>query len=55
MRLRVPPPSYDSMISATTPLQSFRAEDDDAGYSVFSTGEGLNDPTEVELTPEHPR
>jgi hypothetical protein len=32
---------------------SVYAEDDDAGYSVFSTGEGRNDPPEVELTPEH--
>jgi hypothetical protein len=31
-----------------------RAEDEDAGYSVFSTGEGRNKPPEVELTPEHP-
>lgn len=33
---------------------SVRAEDDDAGYSIFSTGEGRNEPPEVELTPEHP-
>src|SRR5215469_8052269 len=33
---------------------SVQVEDDDAGYSVFSTGEGRNDPPEVELTPEHP-
>ena len=31
---------------------SVYAEDDDAGYSLFSTGEGHNDPPEVELTPE---
>ena len=30
------------------------AEDNEAGYSVFSTDEGRNDPPEVELTPEHP-
>lgn len=30
------------------------AEDNDAGYSVFSTDEGRNDPPDVELTPEHP-
>jgi hypothetical protein len=30
------------------------AEDDDAGYSLFSTGKGRNDPPEVELAPEHP-
>jgi len=30
------------------------AEDDDAGYSLFSTGEGRTEPQEVELTPEHP-
>ena len=30
------------------------AEDDDAGYSLFSTGEGRAEPQEVELTPEHP-
>ena len=30
------------------------AEDNDAGYSVFSTGEGRDEPPEVELTPEHP-
>lgn len=29
------------------------AEDEDAGYSIFSTGEGRSDPPEVELTPEH--
>ena len=29
------------------------AEDDDAGYSVFSSGLGRNDPSEVELTPQH--
>lgn len=29
------------------------AEDDDAGYSVFSSGVGRNDPPEVELTPQH--
>lgn len=33
---------------------SVHAEDDDAGYSIFSTGEGRNEPPEVELTPEHP-
>src|SRR5271155_1224664 len=33
---------------------SVQARDDDAGYSVFSTGEGRNEPPEVELTPEHP-
>jgi hypothetical protein len=33
---------------------SVLAEDDDAGYSIFSTGEGRNEPPEVELTPEHP-
>ncbi len=33
---------------------SVQAEDHDAGYSVFSTGEGRNEPREVELTPEHP-
>lgn len=33
---------------------SVLAEDDDAGYSFFSTGEGRNNPPEVELTPEHP-
>jgi hypothetical protein len=33
---------------------SVRAEDDVAGYSVFSTGEGRNDPPQIELTPEHP-
>jgi len=33
---------------------SVHAEDDDAGYSVFSTDEGRNEPPEVELTPEHP-
>jgi hypothetical protein len=33
---------------------SVLAEDDDAGYSIFSTGEGRNEPSEVELTPEHP-
>jgi len=33
---------------------SVHAEDDDAGYSLFSTGEGRNEPPEVELTPEHP-
>jgi hypothetical protein len=33
---------------------SVHAEDDDAGYSVFSTGEGRNEPPEVELTPERP-
>ena len=32
---------------------SVYAEDDDAGYSPFSTGLGRNDPSEVELTPEH--
>ena len=32
---------------------SVQAEDDDAGYSVFSTGEGRAEPQEVELTPEH--
>jgi hypothetical protein len=32
---------------------SVYAEDDDAGYSPFSTGLGDNDPSEVELTPEH--
>ena len=31
---------------------SVYAEDDDAGYSLFSTGQGRNDPPEVELTPE---
>jgi len=30
------------------------AEDEYAGYSVFSTGAGRNDPPEVELWPEHP-
>jgi hypothetical protein len=30
------------------------AEDDDAGYSLFSTGKVRNDPPEVELAPEHP-
>lgn len=29
------------------------AEDDGAGYSQFSTGEGRAEPQEVELTPEH--
>ena len=33
---------------------SVLAEDDNAGYSFFSTGEGRNNPPEVELTPEHP-
>ena len=33
---------------------NIHAEDDDAGYSDFSTGEGRNEPPEVELTPEHP-
>jgi hypothetical protein len=33
---------------------SVLAEDDDAGYSAFSTGEGRNSPPEVELTLEHP-
>jgi hypothetical protein len=33
---------------------SVSAEDDYAGYSVFSTGGGRNDPPEVELMPEHP-
>lgn len=28
------------------------AEDDDAGYSVFSSGAGRNDPPEVKLTPQ---
>jgi hypothetical protein len=32
---------------------SVYAEDDDAGYSLFSTGPSRNDPPEVELTPEH--
>ena len=32
---------------------SVHAEDDDAGYSLFSTGEGRAEPQEVELTPEH--
>lgn len=32
---------------------SVNAEDDKAGYSLFSTGEGRDDPPEVELTPEH--
>jgi hypothetical protein len=32
---------------------SVYAEDDDGGYSPFSTGLGDNDPSEVELTPEH--
>lgn len=31
-----------------------QAEDDDAGYSLFSTGEGRTEPQEIELTPEHP-
>ena len=30
------------------------AEDDDAGYSIFSTGEGHNEPPEVRLSPEQP-
>jgi hypothetical protein len=30
------------------------AEDNEAGYSIFSAGEGRTDPPEVELTPEHP-
>jgi hypothetical protein len=30
------------------------AEDEGAGYSLFSTREGHTDPQEVELTPEHP-
>jgi len=30
------------------------AEDDDAGYSLFSTGAGCDEPSEVELTQEHP-
>ncbi|MGA8619379.1 MAG: hypothetical protein WB660_12795 [Candidatus Sulfotelmatobacter sp.] len=29
------------------------AEDEDAGYSIFSTGAGRSEPSEVELTPEH--
>ena len=33
---------------------SVYAEDEDAGYSLFSTGEGRTDPQEVALTPEHP-
>jgi len=33
---------------------SVHAEDDNAGYSIFSTGEGRNEPPEVELTPERP-
>jgi hypothetical protein len=32
------------------------AEDDEAGYSLFSTGwAGSSTPTEVEITPEHPK
>lgn len=33
---------------------SVHGEDDDAGYSLFSTGEGRTEPQEVELTAEHP-
>jgi hypothetical protein len=33
---------------------SVYAEDEGAGYSLFSTGEGHTDPQEVELTPDHP-
>ena len=33
---------------------SVHAEDDDAGYSLFSTGEERAEPHDVELTPEHP-
>src|SRR5215469_13789853 len=33
---------------------SVHAQDDDASYSLFSTGEGRNEAPEVELTPEHP-
>ena len=33
---------------------SVYAEDEDAGYSLFSTREGYTDPQEVELTPDHP-
>jgi hypothetical protein len=33
---------------------SVHAEDEDAGYSLFSTREGRTEPQEVELTPEHP-
>jgi hypothetical protein len=29
------------------------AEDEDAGYSIFSTGAGRSEPSEVELAPEH--
>jgi hypothetical protein len=32
---------------------SVTAEDEDAGYSLFSTGQARDDPPEVELTPEH--
>ena len=31
------------------------ADDEDAGYSQFSTGAGRSEPSEVELTPEHPK
>lgn len=30
------------------------ADDEDAGYSQFGTGTGHSEPSEVELTPEHP-
>jgi hypothetical protein len=33
---------------------SVYAEDEDAGYSLFSTREAHTDPQEVELTPDHP-
>jgi hypothetical protein len=29
------------------------ADDDDAGYSPYSTGPGRNEPPEVKLTPQH--